>query len=71
MFLLFNLENPMLWVLILAVGGILLAAIVGGVVLILLISKRSQGTLKCPHCAETIRSEAKICRFCNRALGAA
>jgi hypothetical protein len=25
---------------------------------------------KCPFCAETIKSEAKFCRFCNRALNA-
>jgi uncharacterized protein (UPF0210 family) len=28
----------------------------------------SAGTRKCPHCAETIKADAKICRFCNRQL---
>jgi len=28
----------------------------------------SAGTRKCPHCAETIKSDAKVCRFCNREL---
>jgi hypothetical protein len=23
---------------------------------------------KCPHCAETIKADAKVCRFCNREL---
>jgi len=25
-------------------------------------------TTKCPHCAETIKKNAKICRYCNREL---
>jgi hypothetical protein len=26
------------------------------------------GTRQCPYCAETIKADAKICRFCNRPL---
>jgi hypothetical protein len=26
----------------------------------------TEGTRKCPHCAETIKIGARICRFCNR-----
>jgi hypothetical protein len=28
--------------------------------------KLSEGMKKCPHCAEIIRAEAKVCRFCSR-----
>jgi len=28
-----------------------------------------QGRVPCPHCAELIRPEANICRFCQREVG--
>ena len=35
-----------------------------------LIAGRSTAMLtKCPHCAELVKSEAKVCRYCHRELG--
>lgn len=30
--------------------------------------ERTEGRVKCPHCAEFIRPAAKVCRFCSRAV---
>lgn len=29
----------------------------------------TQGRVPCPHCAELIKAEARICRFCQREVG--
>jgi hypothetical protein len=29
----------------------------------------SQGRMPCPHCAELIQPEARICRYCQREIG--
>lgn len=29
----------------------------------------NQGRVPCPHCAELIKPEASICRFCQREVG--
>lgn len=55
-----------------AVGFGVLAAAIGLIIAISKASKtegvQSTSTRKCPFCAETIQSEAKVCRFCNNAL---
>lgn len=78
--LLFLPDPGMSWqiiALIFAIVGVGVTMSIIGIVVVSskLISKGSQGNLveassirKCPRCAEIIRAEAKICRFCNSAL---
>jgi hypothetical protein len=57
------------------IGGIV-AAVVGGVLMFIAHSRGdfpvsaktapASDDRKCPHCAETIKADAVICRFCNR-----
>ena len=38
------------------------------VFIVVFIRRDQQAKKRCPHCAETIKAEAAICRFCNRPL---
>ena len=48
-------------------AGLLVGAAVGGGAAWLFTASQDTGpSQKCPHCAEKIKLEAKICRFCGR-----
>ena len=54
----------------------IVAAVIGGVLLVIAYSRGelddwlkrapAAGDRKCPYCAETIKADAVVCRFCNR-----
>jgi hypothetical protein len=39
--------------------------------LIIAVAQTGEGMRKCPFCAETVKSEAKVCRYCSRDLPSA
>jgi rRNA maturation endonuclease Nob1 len=54
---------------ILAICGLPLLGIAAAAVVGVLVVKRNRGELRrCPHCAELVRQEAKVCRFCGREI---
>ena len=53
-------RSPVLWFLLCAILPLLVIAIA------LLPPVVSEGiTRKCPHCAETIRADANVCKYCG------
>jgi type II secretory pathway component PulF len=59
------------WEEILVLLLIMAAIIAVGVILVVkLMKKQRSGLKRCPFCAELIRAEARVCRFCRRDLAA-
>ena len=43
--------------------------VVGGVAGVFLFRWRRSSLKRCPYCAEFVRRDAKVCRYCGREIG--